>query len=175
MICHRLFRAFFPTTLAVFTLGLCLTGLWGCGAATCPMEAIQVTYSYETSCNDVGEKKGTITWNVPASVSSPKEVHRQLLEQTASSKLFIDEVLLEWNPKQCVDGSNSESTPLTVMNYVRIVLAPESGSTLQRLLACEPIASKPPGTLQRDYLFACRTGQSSQGVCTLSFKLQTNN
>ncbi len=175
MICHRMFRVFSSVTLWVLVCSLLLATLVGCGGATCPMEAIQVTYSYETSCNDVGEKKGTITWNVPANLSSPKEVHRQLLEQTATSKLFVDEVLLEWDPKQCVEGATSETTPLTVMNYVRVVLAPDSGSTIQRLLACEPIASQPPGTLQRDYLFACRTGQSSQGVCTLSFKLKTND
>lgn len=151
-----------------------LTGLVGCGSPTCPVEAIQVTYNYETSCSDVGPKKGTITWNVPAATSNTRTVHQSLLQQSQSSGLFIDEVLLDWEPNQCADGATSSSTPLKVMNYVRIVLAPDSGSSIQRLLACEPIASKPPGTLLRNYLFACRTGQSSQGVCTLSLELQNN-
>lgn len=149
-------------------------GLTGCGPPTCWLDAIDVTYKYDTSCSDVGERRGTLRLQTPAAITSLRERHLTLTTQAQESGLFVEEVLLQWDPNRCPSPTNTASTPLQVLTYQRIVLAPNRNneSTVQRLLACEPIGSTPPRTLNTRYLFACRTGQSSNAACTVTLEPQ---
>lgn len=148
-------------------------GFVGCTAPVCRVNAIEVTYKYDTSCLDVAvSRRGTLTWNVPEKESNPPAIQSELVLQSQKAGLFMEEVLLDWNPSTC-PTSASQTTPMQVRNIQRIVLAPDdgSGATVQRLLACEPIGSQPPNTLHTKFLFACRTGQNTGSVCTLEFEL----
>ncbi len=144
----------------------------GCAPQRCWLEAINVTYTYSTSCSDVGkERRGTLTFRTPLEQTSIQARQMALTTQAQIAGLEVEEVLLVWSQPKCPSPTNSKATPLTIQNYQRITLAPNSGTkTVQRLLVCEPIGSKSPGTIKKNFLFACRTGQSSQAVCTFELE-----
>lgn len=180
----KYFRLFFSLA---HRFSLCGSGLlfglvclgFGCSESTCPIATIEVTYAYDTSCVDIGPRRGKLTWSIPSQSSTPQAVERELLQQTQKTGLLVEEIVLVWDFPRCPETSNGSSattqTPLRVLNIQRIVLAPDDGSgeTVQRLLACEPIGSQPPNTLTTRFLLACHTGQNSGNRCTFSLEPST--
>lgn len=137
----------------------------------CQIAPLSLSFEVFTTCNGVFRSDNDrLSWEYKETENTTKKVEQAFTIQANTQGLSIQEMKLFWSPQAC---TASQQTPLEVkpIGFEWITLAPDTTSTIQRILLCTPSTPKEaPGTLDTNVLFACRKGNESNIECTLQLR-----